>query len=95
LLGKVYITENKFEQANHAFYQVVNSNQYALVNDFGFYFPGMERRKTAMNLFSEIQHKTYIENGRFVLMDCCYPECQGIRGAGGWGLDTPTQDLFK
>jgi hypothetical protein len=92
MLGKVYITENKFEQANHAFYQVVNSNQYALVNDFGFIFRH-EGENCNESIF-EIQHKNNIENGSLCSWTAAYRMPRDY-GAGGWGFDTPTQDLFN
>jgi hypothetical protein len=92
MLGKVYITEGKFVQANHAFYQVVNSHQYELVNDFSFIFRH-EGENCDESIF-EIQHKNNIENGSLCSWTAAF-RMPRDNGAGGWGFDTPTQDLFN
>lgn len=92
LLGKVYLTEKKYEQANRAFYKVVSSNEYNLVPDFGFIF-----RKDGENCnesIFEMQTKNHIENGNLGTWSGAF-RMPRDNGAGGWGFDCPTQDLFN
>jgi tetratricopeptide (TPR) repeat protein len=91
LLGKVYLTKKKYEQANHAFYQVVNSNQYSLVGDFGFIFRH-DGENCDESIF-EMQTKNHIENGSLNTWAAAFrlPRDDGQ----GWGFDCPTKDLLN
>jgi hypothetical protein len=91
MLGKVYLTERKYEEANHAFSQVVNSNQYSLVSDYGFIF-SHDGENCDESIF-EIQTKNHIENGSLTTWSAVYRLPRDPNQ--GWGFDTPTQDLFN
>jgi tetratricopeptide (TPR) repeat protein len=94
LLGKVYLTERKYEQANLAFSQVVNSGQYSLVKDFGFIF--RHDGENCNESIFEIQHKTNIASGGNMGTASApfrLPRDPDFAG-NGWGYDCPTQDLL-
>jgi hypothetical protein len=90
LLGKVYLTQKKYSQANSAFYKVFSSNEYQLVPDFGFIFRH-EGENCAESVF-EIQRKNNISGGNLGTYSalCRMPRDDA---AGGWGFDCPTVDL--
>jgi hypothetical protein len=92
MLGKVYLTEEKYELANNAFYQVVNSGLYSLEDDFGFIF--RHNGQNCDESIFEIQHKNEIANGSLCSWTSSF-RMPRDNGAGGWGFDTPTQDLFN
>jgi starch-binding outer membrane protein, SusD/RagB family len=93
LLGKVYITERKYEQANQAFSQVVNSGQYSLVDDFGFIFRH-DGENCDESIF-EIQHMTNIASGGNMGTASAPFRLPRDASAGGWGFDCPTKDLLS
>lgn len=95
LLGKVYLTEKKYEQANQAFSQVVNSDQYSLVDDFGFIF--RHDGENCNESIFEIQHKTNIASGgNMGTVSAPYRMPRDPDFAGqAWGFDCPTKDLLN
>lgn len=91
LLGKVYLTEKKYTEANAAFSKVLNSNEYHLVPDYGFIFRH-EGENCAESVF-EIQNKNGIEGGGN--MGTWNVIFRLPRDPGeGWGFDCPTVDLL-
>jgi len=92
LLGKVYLTQKKYAQANSAFYKVVSSGQYQLVPDFGSIFR-YEGENCAESVF-EIQHMVNIPDGNLGTFSASWRMPRDYE-ANGWGFDTPTRDLFN
>jgi hypothetical protein len=92
LLGKVYLTEKKYAEANSAFYRVVSSKEYQLVPDFGYIFRH-EGENCAESIF-EIQHKVNISGGNLGTWNGTF-RMPRDNGAGGWGFDCPTVDLYN
>lgn len=92
LLGKVYLTQKKYELANAAFYKVVNSNVYQLVPDFGFIFRH-DGENCEESVF-EIQHKNHIEGGNLGTYSGMF-RIPGDIAARLYGFDCPTVDLLK
>jgi hypothetical protein len=92
LLGKVYLTQKKYAQANSAFNKVVSSNEYQLVSDFGLIFRH-EGENCAESVF-EIQHKVNIPDGNLGTSNSSWRMPRDYE-ANGWGFDTPTGDLFN
>lgn len=93
LLGKIYLTEKKYELANRAFDKVVQSGEYTLVPDYGFIFRS-EGENNNESIF-EIQHKNSIHEGYF---GSCWDGAWRMPrdpGSGGWGFDCPTKDLLQ
>lgn len=93
LLGKVYLTQQKYTLANNAFHKVVQSNEYHLVPDYGFIF--RHEGENCAESILEIQHKNSIHdgvNGTNLVNNWRMPRDDG---AGGWGFDCPTVDLYK
>jgi tetratricopeptide (TPR) repeat protein len=93
LLGKVYLTQKKYAQANSAFNKVLQSNEYKLVPDFGFIFR-YEGENCAESIF-EIQYKTNISGGANLGTWSAPFRMPRDNEAGGWGFDCPTADLLK
>jgi hypothetical protein len=91
LLGKVYLTERKYTQANHAFSKVVESNEYHLVPDFGFIF-----RHEGENCAESIFEYQYWNNipGEASMGTWSAPFRMPRDPGQGWGFDCPTKDLF-
>jgi hypothetical protein len=92
VLGKVYLTQKKYSQANSAFEKVVSSGKYQLVHDFGFIFRH-DGENCAESIF-EIQHKSNI-SGRNLGTFSALARMPRDGAAGGWGFDCPTIDLFN
>jgi tetratricopeptide (TPR) repeat protein len=90
LLGKVYLTEQKYELANSAFDKVVQSGQYSLVPDYGFIYRH-EGENCDESIF-EIQEKNGISGGNMGTWSGIF---RLERGQEGWGFDCPTKDLLK
>lgn len=91
LLGKVYLTQKKYDLANAVFSKVVKSGQYSLVSDFGLIF-----RKAGENCEEsvlEIQHKSNMSGG--TLGTYSGPMRLPRDFTNGWGYDCPTADLLK
>jgi starch-binding outer membrane protein, SusD/RagB family len=91
LLGKVYLTQKKYALANSAFYKVVSSNEYRLVNDFGFIFRH-DGENCAESIF-EIQHKSSVSGG--TLGTYSGPLRLPRDFTNGYGFDCPTGDLLN
>lgn len=92
LLGKVNLTQKKYQQANSAFHRVVASGEYQLVPDFGFVFRH-DGENCAESIF-EIQHKTNISGGNMGTFSGILRISRDA-DAGGWGFDCPTNDLLN
>jgi hypothetical protein len=93
LLGKVYLTQKKYALANSAFYKVISSGEYHLVDDFGFIFRH-EGENCTESIF-EFQHKNNISSGENMGTSSAPFRMPRDAGAGGWGFDCPTVDLLK
>jgi hypothetical protein len=94
LLGKVYLTQKKYSLANSAFYKVVASGEYHLVNDFGFIF--RHEGENCVESIFEFQHKNNIASGGNMGTSSAPFRLPRDPGAGGqaWGYDCPTVDLL-
>jgi starch-binding outer membrane protein, SusD/RagB family len=92
LLGKVYLTEKKYELANGAFEKVVQSGEYSLMQDYGFIFR-REGENCEESVF-EIQHDNRIHDGYFGTYWVGDWRMPREDGSGGWGFDCPTKDLL-
>ena len=91
LLGKVYLTQRKYELANNAFSKVVNSDNYKLVPDFGFIFTH-DGENCDESIF-EIQRANHISGPS--LGTWSGPFRMPRDSPAGWGFDCPTADLFN
>ncbi len=92
LLGKVYLTLRRYDEANAAFHKVLVSNEYQLVPDYGFIFRH-EGENCRESVF-EIQQKKDMPGGNAGLWNAAFRIPRDI-DAGGWGFDCPTVDLFN
>lgn len=92
LLGKVYLDQKKYSEANNAFYHVISSSEYQLVPDFGLIFRH-EGENCEESVF-EIQHMTNISGGNLGTWNGSW-RMPRDKDAGGWGFDCPTVDLFN
>ncbi len=90
LLGKVYLTQRKYELANKAFSKVVSSDNYQLVPDFGFIFTH-DGENCEESIF-EIQHANHISGPS--LGTWSGPFRLPRDSPAGWGFNCPTADLF-
>jgi hypothetical protein len=90
MLGKAYLFQKKYVQANNAFSQVVKSGEYQLVNDFGFIFRH-DGENCAESMF-EFQHKVGVSGGDMGTVLGIYRLTRDV-AVGGWGFDCPTVDL--
>lgn len=90
LLGKVYLTQEKYAQANSAYYKVVKSGVYSLVSDYGSIFRH-EGENNAESIL-EIQYKNGVSGGDFGTFGSVLRMSRDSR-AGGYGFDCPTQNL--
>jgi tetratricopeptide (TPR) repeat protein len=104
LLGKVYLYQNKFDQAAAMLDNVINSNAYSLVPDFGSIF--LASGENGPESVFEIQYSNaspYYNWGGYNRGQGNYAVQQtGIRGlngsaampyAPGWSTNLPTQNL--
>lgn len=92
LLGKVYLTEKKYDLANSAFDKVVQSGEYQLVPDYGKIFR-KEGENCEESVF-EIQHDNRIHDGYSGTYWVGGWRMPRDDGSGGWGFDCPTKDLL-
>ncbi|MFN8254484.1 MAG: RagB/SusD family nutrient uptake outer membrane protein [Bacteroidales bacterium] len=91
LLGKCYLTEQKYDLANQAFSMVVNSGQYSLVDDYGYIFR-KEGQNCEESVF-EMQTLTNLQSGGNL---CSWSAPFRLpRDDRGWGYDCPTEDLLS
>lgn len=89
LLGKVYLFQGKYEAAETVLAEVVNSNQYQLLSDFGNVW-SIEHNNSSESLF-EVQYNddlTYNLGGRIFVVT-------GSRDDSGWSWGLPTSNLEK
>lgn len=89
MLAKAYLMRQKYSQAESALTNVVSSNQYSLVDDYGKIFT--KPYANGIESVFEIQHKnTQSSDGSegSGLNRYCWS-----RKNGGWGYDEPTEDL--
>ena len=63
LLGKVYLYQEKYNEAADAFDKVINSNQYSLVDDFGTIF--LNSNENNEESVFEIQYSIGVEGGSY------------------------------
>jgi starch-binding outer membrane protein, SusD/RagB family len=91
LLGKVYLSENKYEQANSAFSEIINSNEYQLVPDFGKLFR-TEGENSEESIF-ELQTTSNVSLGGNLGTYAAVFRLP--RDGQGWGFDCPTKDLLE
>ena len=104
LLGKVYLYQNKYTEAASMLENVITSNAFTLVSDFGAIF--LQSGENGPESVFEIQYSngqgTYDWNhvtrgqGNFAVQQC---GIRGLNGAGsmpyapGWSTNLPTQNL--
>lgn len=101
LLGKVYIYQNKFDEAAVVLDQVINSGAYALVDDFSTIFEN-DNENNQESVF-EIQY-TDIEGAGFGCLQCSEGNVavgfNGIRNyngplfESGFSFNVPTQETY-
>jgi tetratricopeptide (TPR) repeat protein len=92
LLGKVFLTLKRYNEANAAFYKVVSSNEYQIVSDYGFNFRH-EGENCSESVF-EIQYKSDMPGGNVWSYNAAF-RIPKDNEAGGWGFDCPTEDLLN
>jgi starch-binding outer membrane protein, SusD/RagB family len=92
LLGKVYLTQRKYDEANNAFSMVVNSNEYGLIPDFGKLFR-TEGENSEESVF-ELQTTSNVSLGGNLGTWAAVFRLPRDPGQG-WGFDCPTKDLLK
>jgi starch-binding outer membrane protein, SusD/RagB family len=90
MLGKAYLTQQKYELANSAFDKVVQSGQYSLVPDFGKIFRH-DGENCEESIF-EIQCKSIPGQNLGTLASIFRLPRDPNEG---WGFDCPTQDLLN
>jgi starch-binding outer membrane protein, SusD/RagB family len=91
LLGKVYLTEKKYPEANSAFYKVVSSHEYQLVSDFGLIF--RHDGENCVESVVEFQNMVNISGGNMGTVNPTWRMPRDV-DANGWGFDCPTTDLY-
>jgi len=91
LLAKVYLFEKKYQDAQQMAENVINSNEYSLLPDYGKIFTP-EGENSSGSIF-EIQ-AVAVETGQG---GTPYSVVQGVRGTPnlGWGFNNPTRDLLQ
>lgn len=92
VLGKVYMFQHKYVEAEAALANIVKSDQYSLVADYGSIF-----RKTGQNnaeSILEIQHLANVPGVWEGTWSVVFQHSRDLK-ARGWGFNTPTQDLLK
>lgn len=92
LLGKVYVTQKRYTEANRAFHKVLQSGEYQLAPDYGFIFRS-EGENCRESIF-EFQYKGLVPGepgmGNYPII---FREPTDS-GSIGYGFDCPTQDLL-
>jgi hypothetical protein len=91
MLAKAYLMRQKYTLAETSLKNVVTSNQYSLIDDFGKIFT--KEFENGVESVFEIQHKNTNSSGGSEgtgLNRFCWS-----RKNGGWGFDCPTEDLKK
>jgi len=89
MLTKACLMRQKYSQAETSLANVVSSNQYSLVDDFGKIFT--KPYENGIESVFEIQHNNTASSGGSEgsgLNRFCWS-----RKNGGWGFDCPTEDL--
>lgn len=94
LLGSVYLTRKKYEEAVTAFEKVINSHQYELLSDYSdLYKAGMQGNKESI---WQIQFKSGTDNLGSMFPNWYAPQGSGdiLTSTGGaFGFCQPTDDL--
>lgn len=89
MLGKALMYQKKYTEAASAFKNVIESDEYELVDDYGFIF-----RKEGNNCIESIfetQHMANTNAGAGGVM--VLAQLPADPESGGWGYNAPTQDL--
>ena len=89
MLSKAYLMRQKYAQAETALANVVLSNQYSLLDDYGKIFT--KPYENGLESVFEIQHKNTQSSGGSE--GTGLPRFCWSRKNGGWGFDCPTEDL--
>ncbi len=104
LLGKVYLYQNKFDNAAQVLESVINANAFTLVSDYGSQF--LASGENGPESVFEIQHSNNVEyynwggpnrgQGNFAVQMVGVRGLNGVNGmpyASGWSFDLPTASL--
>ena len=91
LLSKVYLTQEKWQEAADAALTVINSGEYALLDNYSDVFT-VEGENSSESVF-EVQAAAFETGGGGTQ----YNEVQGVRGTPnlGWGFNRPSDDLVQ
>jgi len=92
MLGKAYLFQEKYAEANQAFSQVVESGEYSLVSDYGYIFRH-DGENCDESIF-ELQHANGLSGGNMGTYSGVFRISRDA-DAGGWGFDCPTEDLLN
>ena len=90
MLGKVYMYQHKYVEAVDAFSEVVSSNEYSLVDDYGLIFR-QEGNNSSESIF-ETQHMAYTNASTGSINPMMQQPSE--EPSAGWSRNTPTQDLL-
>ena len=90
--GKVFLWQKKYSEAIEAYESVIQSGEYQLMDEYGdIHHPDGENCRESI---FEFQEENGVTGGD---MASCLGICRLPRDelVGGWGCDTPSQDLFE
>jgi len=90
ILGKVFMYQHKYAEAANAFSEVVSSNEYSLVDDYGLIFR-QEGNNNSESIF-ETQHMAYTNASTGSINPMMQQPSE--EPSAGWSRNTPTQDLL-
>jgi len=92
LLGKVYMWQEEYGKAIDAYNEVINSNEYALVTEYG----DVHRHGSEHGIESifEFQHATGTDGGDMTTWFWIFTIPSDVGAGWGWGFGNPTQDLI-
>lgn len=96
LLGKAYMFQKKYPEAETAFKKVIDQGEYALMPDYGAIFRKASGDYNNSESVFDIKHKTGVSGGftgegsfNYVFLSPIDSEI------GGYGYNVPTEDLLK
>jgi hypothetical protein len=91
MLAKSMLMRQKFEQAEDVLNQIISSNEYELLDDFGKIWKD-EYENSSESLF-EVQHENTASGWMNDTEGSWIPLQSNGRKNGGYGFDCPTEDL--
>lgn len=92
LLGKVYMWQEEYGKAIDAYNEVINSNEYGLMTEYG----DVHRHGSEHGIESifEFQHATGTDGGDMTTWFWIFTTPSDAGAGWGWGFGNPTQDLI-